>query len=506
MAREGKSSSGKTPEHKFFQLVPPGTHIKFIEHRWRFIGVSILLVVLTLGSLIYNQVTTGAPLNFGIDFAGGSQIQLAFTEGSGVDEAKVRDALEQLDYEGSSVVAVPEKDNEVLVRIKETLSIDETTLESCEQAVVKVGEANLLDFNHPEGGSKIFLSYDTEPNYREVEKVLEQAGCQGSADKGTGGGPTLDGETETFPVEVALIGIGAKVRDDLERALGDGTVDHIVRAETVGSKVGGQLKEDGVKSLLFAIGFIFLFVMFRFDLRFAPGGIVALSHDAFLVIGAFSITGKEFNLQTIAAVLTIIGYSINDTIVVFDRVRERVALHRDEPIEVTTNQALNDTLSRTLLTSVTTMMVVVATYVMGSGPIKDFSFALIVGLLVGTYSSLYIATPVFLWVNRKFYAGKGHLQWLEKDEREGTGTLLSGAAQPKAPPPGAGALSTGESRGEPSGQSGGEPRGEPGGEPAEVDAEAVAKAASDALPGPRKASRRRRRRRPAGPSGDGGEG
>ena len=474
-------ADGAAPKHKFFELVPPGTHIKFIENRWRFIGMSLLLVALTIGSLIYNQVTTGAPLNFGIDFAGGSQIQLAFTEPVDVD--RVRTALDELNYEGSSAVAVPDKDNEVLVRIKETVSIDDSILEACRASVATVGDATLQEFNHPEGGSKIFLTYDAEPNYRQVEKALGEAGCQGAADKVLGGGPTAEGEEETFPVEVALIGIGAKVREDLESALGAGSVDHIVRAETVGSKVGGQLKEDGAKSLLFAIGFIFLFVMFRFDLRFAPGGIVALSHDALLVVGAFALTGKEFNLQTIAAILTIIGYSINDTIVVFDRVRERVALHRDEPIEVTTNQALNDTLSRTLLTSVTTLMVVAATYLMGSGPIKDFSFALIVGLLVGTYSSLYIATPVFLWINRRFYAGQGHLKWLEGEEREGTGTLLSGKSEDQAPPPDAAGVIEGEVVGE-------------------VDAEAVAKAAADALPGTRKSSRRRRRRRPTEDQGE----
>src|SRR5690606_24442786 len=159
---------------------------------------------------------------------------------------------------------------------------------------------------------------------------------QGTADKGTGGSETIDAEgtvqAESFPVEVALVGIGAKVREDLERALGAGTVDHIVRAETVGSKVGEQLQTDGIKSLLFAVGFIFLDGMFSFERGWAPGGIVALPHAAFLVVGAFALTGKEFNLQTIAAVLTVVGYSINDTIVVFDRVRERVALHRDEPL------------------------------------------------------------------------------------------------------------------------------------------------------------------------------
>lgn len=485
---------------KFFELIRPGTSFQFIKHRWRFITLSLLLIAASLASMIYNQVSTGAPFNLGIDFAGGSQVQLAFKEGSKVDIDRVRTALEELGYEGSSAVDVPDRDNEILVRIKETVSIDDATLASCESAVAQVGDAKLVDFVHPEGGSKLFLSYDEEPSYRDVAAALERAGCSGTADKGTGGeevvGPDGQVEAATFPVEVALVGIGSKVRDDLETKLGAGTVDHIVRAETVGSKVGDQLQRDGIKSLLFAIGFIFLYVMFRFDLRFAPGGIVALAHDAFLVVGAFAITGKEFNLQTIAAVLTVVGYSINDTIVVFDRIRERVALFRDANIEETANAALNDTLSRTLLTTLTTLMVVVATYVLGTGPIKDFAFALIVGMVVGTYSSLYIATPVFLWVNNRFYGGKGHLLYQQSVEREGTGTLLEADAAGEPAAEGEGELAV-ETRVPAGTASEGEDKGE--------DSD-VAAAESEALAGVRKTSRRRRRRRPEGaPEGSGGE-
>jgi preprotein translocase subunit SecF len=482
------ANTNKTQALKFFELIRPGTSIQFIAHRWRFITLSLLLVALSIGSMIYNQITIGSPLKLGIDFAGGSQIQLAFTEESEVEVDAVRTALEELGYEGSSAVAVPDRDNEMLIRIKETVSISDAALETCKAAVAQVGAAKLVDFNHPEGGSKLFLTFDAEPSYREVARQLEAAGCSGSADKGTATAITVaaTGEeaAETFPVEVALVGIGAKVRDDLESNLGAGTVDKVVRSETVGSKVGNQLQTDGIKSLLFAVGFIFLYVMFRFDLRFAPGGILALVHDAFLVVGAFAITGKEFNLQTIAAVLTVVGYSINDTIVVFDRVRERVALYRDEKIEVTANAALNDTLSRTLLTTLTTLMVVVSIFVLGTGPIKDFAFALIVGMVVGTYSSLYIATPVFLWVNHRFYGGKGHLEYQKEVEREGTGTLLGGEAAEADPSEGPVV----------------------GGELSEDESEAAG-AESEALAGTRKTSRRRRRRRPDGApeAGDGEE-
>jgi preprotein translocase subunit SecF len=463
-------------QQKFFTLIPAGTKIEFIKNRWRYISISIIAILLSFGALAYNAMQTGSPLNFGIDFAGGSQVRLALDADKDPGIDAIRQKLEDLGYEGSSAVVVPEEQHEVLVRVKTTLSIPPEAEEACKEVVqtvpasdaVEATEAHLITFNHPEGGSKFFLKYDAEPNYHEVEKRINEAGCEGNADKGFGG---QEGE---YPVAFALVGVGSKIREQFDEAWGEGTVREIVRSETVGAKAGGQLQKDGAISMLVAISFIFLFVMIRFDLRFAPGGIIALTHDAILVIGAFAITGKEFNLQTIAALLTIIGYSINDTIVVFDRVRERVALHRDDPIEQTTTTALNETLSRTILTSGTTLLVVVATWVMGSGPIKDFAFALIVGVLVGTYSSLYIATPVFLWVNKKFYGGEGHLKWLDSTEREGTGGLLDGKAK------------AGD----------------------EVDGEVVSEAAGDEGEGvedvvKKKTTRRRRRRqRPAKPSDD----
>ncbi len=393
-------------KHRFFELVPSGTNFQFVAHRWRYILVSLVFIALSFAAMGYNAAVRGSALNFGIDFAGGSQVRIALREGADVDVTAVRAALDEFGYEGASAVAVPDADNEILIRVKDTLSVSEEQEEACRKAAETIGDAHLLEFHHPKGGSKFFLKYDAQPDYLAVEKALTAAGCEGKADRGFG----REGE---IVVEYALVGIGAKIAEQIDQKFGEGTVDHIVRSETVGPKVGNQLKIDGARSILFALGFIFLYVMVRFDLRFAPGGIVALTHDAILVVGAFALTWKEFSLQTVAALLTIVGYSINDTIVVFDRVRERVALDRDAPIEETTNRALNDTLSRTVLTSGTTLIVVLAIYFLGSGAIRDFAFALIVGVVVGTYSSLYIATPVFLWVNRRFYRGQGHLEWTE---------------------------------------------------------------------------------------------
>jgi preprotein translocase subunit SecF len=405
---------------KFFELIPPGTKFPFIRSAKFFIFGSVLMLLATVAAMVFNASTRGSVLNFGIDFAGGSSVRLALAADKPIQIQDVRSALEEAGYEGVSAVTVPDAENEVLVHVKDVASIDDAQAERCKEAATGYTKAKLKRWNYTSGASKIFMLFESQPTYSELETLLTKAGCQGKVDKGTG-------KLGEFPVELALIGIGAKIQEDLDKAFGAATVREIVSSETVGAKVGNQLKNDGIKSLLYAIGFIFLYVMLRFDLRYAPGGIVALTHDAAITVGAFALTWKEFNLQTIAALLTIIGYSINDTIVVFDRIRERVSLNRDEPIDETADLALNETLSRTILTSGTTLLVVIATWVLGTGTIKDFAFALFIGITVGTYSSLFIATPVFLWVNKRFYGGTGHIVAAAAADQEGTGTLLGSA-------------------------------------------------------------------------------
>jgi preprotein translocase subunit SecF len=473
---------------KFFEIIPPGTKFPFVRAARYFILMSIVLILTAIGAMFYNASTKGSPLNFGIDFAGGSSVRLALTKEVPIQE--VREALDAAGYQGASAVTVPDADNQVLVHVKDVASIAKAEADACKAALEGYGKAKLKRFSYTEGASKIFLVFEAQPTYAELDEILLKAGCEGKTDKGTG-------KLGEFPVEVSLVGIGAKIEDDLDKAFGAGTVGEIVSSETVGAKVGDQLKTDGIKSLLYAIGFIFLYVMLRFDLRFAPGGIVALTHDALLTVGAFALTWKEFNLQTIAALLTIIGYSINDTIVVFDRIRERVALNREQDIIETTEVALNETLSRTILTSGTTLLVVVATWALGSGPIKDFAFALFIGIVVGTYSSLFIACPIFLWVNRRFYGNKGHLLTAEADAaaaatQPATGHLLGTA--------------TNEEVDEATGRPVGEVRAEQAAKAAASDPELAAKLAAKAAEadkpdgdgdGDGRSSRRRRRQRPA---------
>ena len=171
------------------------------------------------------------------------------------------------------------------------------------------------------------------------------------------------------------------------------------RTEFVGPKVSGELIEAGVTAVVLALFAMLMYIWFRFEWQFGVGAVAALGHDVFLTIGVFSLLGLEFNLSTIAAILTIAGYSINDTVVVYDRVRENLRKYKVRPLEDVLNMSLNDTLSRTLLTSITTLIALLILYFFGGEVIKDFSFAMIWGVLVGTYSSIYVATPLLAHMN-----------------------------------------------------------------------------------------------------------
>jgi len=188
----------------------------------------------------------------------------------------------------------------------------------------------------------------------------------------------------------------------------------------VGAKAGKQLQVDGARSLLYAILLIMVYIAFRFDLRYGPGTVVALLHDAVIVIGAFAVTYKEFSLTTVAAVLTIIGYSMNDTVVVFDRIRENAARLRDRRFDRVVNQSINETLSRTIWTSATVFFVTLAMNVFGVGVIRDFAFAMNVGVIVGTYSSIFIASPILIWLNDKFVTSQRRQQIQGRNVRRGS--------------------------------------------------------------------------------------
>ena len=180
------------------------------------------------------------------------------------------------------------------------------------------------------------------------------------------------------------------------------------RTEFVGPKVSDELFWDGLTAVGLAILAILIYIWFRFEWQFGLGAVVALSHDVITTIGIFALMGFEFNLSTVAAVLTIAGYSINDTVVVFDRVRENLRKYKKMPFPELLNNSINQTLSRTVITSVTTMLALLALYLLGGEVIRDFSFAMIWGVLIGTYSSICLAVPVLLYMKIERRSSSGN--------------------------------------------------------------------------------------------------
>ena len=172
--------------------------------------------------------------------------------------------------------------------------------------------------------------------------------------------------------------------------------DFILSIDKVGPKVGAELSSDAILAILYALGFILIYISIRFEFKYAIGAIAALTHDVLITLGVFSILGYEISLAVIAAFLTIVGYSLNDTIVIFDRVRENVKSLKSSSMESVINQSINDSLSRTIVTSLTTFLVVLILFLVGGEVIHTFSFAMIVGVIIGTYSSIFVASPIVI--------------------------------------------------------------------------------------------------------------
>lgn len=193
--------------------------------------------------------------------------------------------------------------------------------------------------------------------------------------------------------------ISSDVNSTLAQKYGDGKFE-ILKNDIVGPKAGAQLRTSAFKALMWAVLAIMIYLGLRFDYKYAPGAIVALVHDSVIIIGAFVLTQKEFSLQIVAALLAIIGYSVNDTVVIYDRVRERETQNPGTPLSQSINQAIHETMSRTIMTSGTTLAVTLVMYFVGGPVIHDFFFAMSFGILVGTYSSVFIAVPMTVLTER----------------------------------------------------------------------------------------------------------
>jgi preprotein translocase subunit SecF len=258
--------------------------------------------------------------------------------------------------------------------------------------VAKGGPNYGIDFA---GGVLVQVKFQEETNAADIKKALKPMDLQGLTVQRFGD------ETNEYLLRAQnssaeLEGLARQINNTLEETYGKGKVE-IRRVEMVGPQVGKDLREKGLLAILYAMIGILIYVSWRFEFRFAVGAILALVHDVLITLGAFSLTNREIDLPIIAAFLAIIGYSLNDTIIVYDRIRENMGKHAKEGFSAIVNRSVNETLSRTILTSGTTLLVVLALFIFGGGVIHNFAFALLVGIIVGTYSSIFIASPLLIF-------------------------------------------------------------------------------------------------------------
>ncbi len=382
------------------ELFKPGRVYDFMGQRGFWIPLSILLIV---ASVVLMFVP--GP-NYGTDFKGGTEVEIAFT--GDVDANRVREAVTRSGFAAPDVVQVQDSSNAAhfLIRVQEVSALDDTKKAAIERALCHgagaptdcPADAHANEVKFSAGGDKIAARFDVPPNLVEIAKRIHEAGI---AFRDGENNPALVNPRD-HRVEIQVPSKGDELVEGLRRELGAELVpERPLRVEWVGPKAGKQLRDGARNSVAISIVFIMLYLALRFDLRFAPGVVLACVHDAVVVIGVFIALRKEITLSTIAAVLTIVGYSMNDTIVVYDRIRENLSKHKKKTFAEVINLSVSETLSRTLLTSVATMLSVLAFLVWGTGVIKDFALAMIVGIVAGTYSSIYVAAPLTEWIDSK---------------------------------------------------------------------------------------------------------
>lgn len=270
-----------------------------------------------------------------------------------------------------------------------------------------------IDFT---GGTVIEINTNEDPDDAAIREALTDMGFNGATVQGIQP-PVGALDQEGNPITHRLMRIGLQLADEsgeegqgaqqaaldrvktgLEERIGE---FYVRNTEVVGSQVSGELRRKGILSVALALLMVLGYIWFRFEWQFGLGAVFALAHDVILTIGVFSLTQIEFNLTIIAAILTIVGYSLNDTVIVYDRIRENLRKFKKMPLPEVLNISINDTLSRTILTSMTTLLALIALYVLGGSALKGFSFAMIWGVFVGTYSSIFVASPLLLALRLK---------------------------------------------------------------------------------------------------------
>jgi len=255
--------------------------------------------------------------------------------------------------------------------------------------IMKGGPLLSIDFT---GGTVAQVKFEKPVELGQLRETLSDYGFKGAE-------IVEFGSPDEILIKTQFSGSSSEISEKLTLALGNSFT--LRRVESVGPKIGKELQTDALKAIGLALLLILIYITFRFDRYYALGSVMALIHDVLITLGVFSLLDYEINLSIIAAFLTIVGYSLNDTIVVFDRIRENIPKFMKKTLNDVVNISLNETLNRTVITSLTTMMVVVILFLWGGKVINLFAFALIIGVFVGTYSSLFVASPVMVYFEKR---------------------------------------------------------------------------------------------------------
>jgi preprotein translocase subunit SecF len=361
------------------QFLKPGTTFDFVGKRKYAAVVSVLLVISALALFFVKGP------NWGIDFTGGTEITLDFDDPTSI--AEVREAMGRLELDGDSVQQIGgEEESKYTVRIQDATFGTAGLRTDVEKALVaKFGDDWIADSEFDaQIGARMLIRY----NGPEVAQEKIQTALSGID------GAMVQESPDDNTVQVKLPGVTSKVQGLVRDAFKG--KEFGLSIESVGPKVGDELRRNGVISILATLALVLVYVGFRFELAFAPGAVLALFHDVVIVAGVFVITRHQFNLPMIGAMLTIIGYSLNDTIVIYDRIRENMRRYRRADTERLINDSINETLTRTLATSFTTLVAMLAFLFLGGPVIETFALAIAMGVIVGTYSTVFVASPTIL--------------------------------------------------------------------------------------------------------------
>ena len=376
----------------------------FMKYRKVWAVVSIALSVLAIV-----VVFLPGKLNVGIDFAGGTQVIVRFEEAPAIDE--LRRALAEAGVEDASLQEFGgETENEFIIRTPLEEGREggrETEILAALDSRFNQGAEGRFDLNQRDSDALAGLLLQADP--LQVAGTDETAARQHYEDIASAilEQRRRDGVLADWQSISALPEVTPEVLRTLQERTYLGSYG-LLSQEVVGPTMGAELRRRGIWAVVLSVLAMLVYIWVRFELRFGIGAVVALLHDVIVMLGLYALADFEFNLTTVAAFLTLVGYSVNDSVVVFDRVRENMRKARREPFEATINRAINETLSRTLLTGVTTLLAMGSLLVFGGEVLRGFAFVMVVGVLVGTYSSIWVASSfTLLWENMMQRRGPG---------------------------------------------------------------------------------------------------